>query len=135
LSITSGSGGPFVAPPGPTPAQPVPARAVYVLINGTGNIATFPIPSDGFVHEVRIPYTLAVAVTEVGGALTLAWTQNGARNLVFSPGGLVAGSYIGGAGGNVPLDFLADPGSTVTLSQSSALTGGNASLTAQAYIL
>jgi hypothetical protein len=106
----------------------VPAAAGgYALVNGTGAVASWQAPNDGLAHRVEIFANKSITATETGGAVQVAWTQpNGtARTALLFPGGQAAGAQVPTNAGDCSLVIQAN--STVTISQSSALTAGGPS--------
>lgn len=105
--------------------------AGYTVINGTGPIPglTWTAPTDGQQHRVLLIASLSVATTEVGGQMRMAVTlPNGStfnQNFLNSQ---VAGNY------SVSFTAQVQAGSTVTVSQNTALTGGAAVLWADLLV-
>lgn len=97
----------------------------YTLVNGTGNIITWTAPSDGAMHRFILVGLLRVTGTETGGAISVSFT---------APDGTASGpqqvSAAGQAAGlhnfSTIFNTVVQPGSTVTVSQTSALTAGAA---------
>jgi hypothetical protein len=107
--------------------------AGYTLVNATGTILTWTAPADGNMHRVMLFGQTWVTTTEVGGALAISITD---------PGGHSSGSQTVDSGshgvnfhqlGSGYWNLLVEAGSTVTLSQSSALTTGAATLWAEIW--
>lgn len=95
------------------------------LINGTQNLASYTTPADGNAHLVFVAATQTVTSLETGGVVQVTYTSNGqALTAAMFPGGSAAGTLVASA------TVAADPGTTVTLVQSSALTVGAATVTA-----
>jgi hypothetical protein len=98
-------------------------EAGFALQNATPTILTWTAPSDGQLHRVFVIGNAHVTSAETGGGVQLSF------NL---PDGLAATSQIlnsGLAAGNQNGNFqtkTVGPGSTVSVSQSSALTAGAA---------
>jgi hypothetical protein len=106
----------------------VPTTAAgYTLVNGTGAVASWQAPNDGLAHRVEIFANKSITATETGGAVQVAWTQpNGtARTALLFPGSQAAGAQVPTNAGDCSLVIQAN--STVTISQSSALTAGGPS--------
>jgi hypothetical protein len=131
MSITTGSGGPFVAPPGnPPPLQVTPgvsgpltpkAMATNVaLINGTQDLASWTTPNDGQQHPFLLSVHVSVAAGgETGGAITFNYTVGAsAKAPAVVAGGAAQGEYI------VTVAGLADPNTVVKIRQNSAMTVG-----------
>lgn len=99
------------------------------LANGTPTILSWTAPADGNMHRVSVTVVLHVATAETGGAIQITWTAPDGT------GGSAVSAYAGGAGtGTVKTfsaDFLIGPGSAIAVAQSSALTGGSATVWAE----
>jgi hypothetical protein len=101
--------------------------AGFALQDATPTIFSWIAPNDGNLHAVALYSEKYVASTETGGAIGLTFTIGGQTGTVTPFGG-------GGAEGIRPngtagaLNIVVDPGSTVTLAQASALTGGTSTL-------
>lgn len=100
------------------------------LANGTPAILTWTAPNDGQLHRIQLISNGYVTAAMTGGAVTL--------NTVLPNG--QAGNpviYAGGTANPGPLASsvlrLVEPGSTVTLTQSSALTAGAATVWAELW--
>lgn len=102
----------------------------YALVNGTGNIITWTTPNDGNMHRAFIVSTIHVSSTQTGGQIHLAFTSpDGSAGAVTINAG-------GGGSGSVSSAIetvLIAPNTTVTISQSSAQTGGAATLFAEIW--
>lgn len=95
--------------------------AGYTLVNGTGTIFTWTAPNDGLLHRVFLISIKHVTVNETGGAIIANMTlPDGAASQPTIFGG---GSTTGGVQGNYTARLM-QAGSTITVSQSSALTLG-----------
>lgn len=96
--------------------------AGYTLVNGTGVIISWTAPNDGNMHRVMVFSWLNVTVTEVGGNIQLSYTgpTGGVNNSGYQSGSQNANVYVQSA------FHLVAPGSTVSLQQQTALTGGTA---------
>lgn len=111
-----------------TPVQPslkkvaATANAGFALQNGTPTILTFTAPNDGQNHRYELYTEKHVTTAETGGAVQLSFTTPDAALGVstFFPGGQAAGVFLPAG----PQQILVGPGTTVTVSQSSALTVG-----------
>jgi hypothetical protein len=104
--------------------------AGYQLVNATGTILSWTAPADGQLHRITLTALLGVTSTETGGAIGLTFTDPGGTTHTNST------QFAGGAGAGVTTalaDRLVAPGSTVSLNQFSALTGGAAVLWAQIW--
>ena len=114
----------FCAPAAATPV------AGYTLVNGTGNILTWTAPNDGLLHQVTVAASLSVTSNQTGGQVTFTYTFPDSNSHV--PTVFAGGAAIGGFVTNAVM-YMVKAGSTVTLAQSSALTGGAAVLWAQLW--
>jgi hypothetical protein len=104
--------------------QAATAAAGYALVNGTGNVITWTVPNDGLVHRVIAIATLHVATAETGGQISLSVTV---------PDGTAGAPQIqaSGQGTGVKIAIAAaivQAGSTVAVTQATALTSGAATL-------
>lgn len=124
---------PFTASARPLGLLATTGAAGFALVNGTPNVITWTAPNDGGIHRVLLMAALRVAVTEVGGAVSLTFTtpDNNPFTVLVVPGAAVAGLALISAAGNAFLPVLA--GTTVTVAQSSALTLGAATLWAELW--
>jgi hypothetical protein len=102
----------------------------FALQNGTPSIISWTTPSDGNLHRVTMFITWDVTSTETGGAFGMTWTapDGGAGALALSAGGSAAGAHT-----PTPFSAVCRAGTTVTLAQTSALTGGAATLWAEMW--
>lgn len=102
----------------------------FTLVNGTPNVLTWTAPNDGQMHRCMVIANLDVTSALTGGAINVGWT---------SPGGNPASLSVIGANGTHTvhaagtIDFLIQAGSTLTLSQGSAVTAGAAVLYAEIW--
>lgn len=104
--------------------QPAAQATNYALVNGTGTIVTFTTPNDGREHAYLVVMTVNVTLAETGGACQVAYTSKGqAVVAALDPGTRAAGTF------ETSATIAADPNTAVTVSQSSALTAGTATLT------
>lgn len=106
--------------------------AGVALVNGTPTILTYTAPNDGNLHVIQVQAQLVVTTLEVGGQVQV--TSGGAAAQTIFAAAKAAGTY------NAPdasqpqtNDFILQPGQTVTLTQSSALTGGAATVFAEIW--
>jgi hypothetical protein len=116
--------------PGANPRTPsAVASGSVALINGTQTIVSYNVPNDGKQHAINLQAFQSVTVAETGGAVSISVTTGGNT---FSPISLFPG---GGATGPTRTNFqlAADPGTTVTVTQSSALTAGAAVVSVWLY--
>ena len=100
-----------ISPPGGTP-----------LINGTQTLLTWTAPNDGKQHAIYVAAIANITVAETGGQVVINYTiggQNGQPQLL-SPN---TAAQLLAANQNA---FMVDPGTTVNILQSTALTAGTA---------
>lgn len=97
--------------------------AGYTLVNGTGTILSWTAPADGNMHRVLLMYSQHVTSAETGGLIQLATVtpDGGAHSYTVQGGGSGTGFSQGSQ-----TTYMVQSGSTVTLSQTSALTLGAA---------
>lgn len=93
----------------------------FALQNGTPNILTYTAPADGQSHRVFLQVRKTVTVAEVGGAVQAAF--NGTNYAPLFPGGRAPGTDPWSPQSAAVTALLA-PGDTLTVRQTSALTGG-----------
>ena len=102
----------------------------YALINGTGTVFTWVAPNDGLMHRILLTSVKHVSVNETGGAVTASMSlPDGTASTPTIFGG---GSTTGGVQGNYTARQM-QAGTTFTLSQSSALTGGTSVMWAELW--
>jgi hypothetical protein len=107
--------------------------AGYALVNGTGNILSWTAPNDGKLHRVFINAVLVVSSGETGGELDVSFTDPSGASRQFL---WVGPNQSAGFTGPATLDrsvFLVQAGTTVTLLQQTALTGGASTLWAEIW--
>jgi hypothetical protein len=104
----------------------------YALINGTGSIITWTAPNDELLHRVYLFSQKLVTSTETGGQITFNFTDQSGTSRTPPV-------YAGGAGSGLvapaasAVAQLVKAGTTVTVYQGSALTGGAAVLWAEIW--
>jgi len=103
--------------------------AGFALQNATPTILTWNIPNDGGSHVMLFAMTLHISSAETGGALGLNYTDPGGNANSTVPA--AGGAGIGNARQNNAVPVQA--GTTVTLTQTSALTAGAAVVWAQIW--
>lgn len=103
----------------------------FAKVNGTPTVLTVQIPNDGQTHPVLVTYQKLTTVAETQGAMRVNYTLNGSAN--FLPGLDAGGAGIGTQNANASIE--ADPGTTVTLAQTSALTAGASTVFASISVL
>lgn len=102
------------------------ATGGVALANGTPTFASLTTPNDGNLHTVDVAATVTVSSLETGGAVQASWTIGGvAQTSALFAGGQAAGTT------SAHVTVVADPNTAVVLSQSSALTGGAATIRGQ----
>lgn len=143
MTVLSASGNgyfstdPHAVPPGPLPVvswlspnSVVPVASIvptgFTLQNGTPSILQWQAPSDNNKHFVLFEGFLIVVTSETGGALQLQFTFAN----TFRSGLLDPGAHPNNAPNSFPVHFgtYVDSGTTVFISQQSALTAGAAIL-------
>lgn len=107
-------------------------NAGFALQNGTPNIISWTAPSDGNMHRVLFIGGVRVTSTQTGGQVNVGFTDPGGTTGAKA---VIAGTNAAGfvepnAGGTV---FLIQAGSTITVLQGNALTGGNGTLWAELW--
>lgn len=130
-----GSWQPGLNPPQPsTPPthtlQATTGIAGVPKVNGTPNILSWTAPNDGGMHRFIAYMTQHVTVLEVGGAIQVTFPgPDGLANAAPVPfaGGSAVGVQTGQTTGVVA------PGGTVTIRQSTALTGGTSQFFAEIW--
>jgi hypothetical protein len=103
----------------------------YTLVNGTGTIISWTAPSDAGLHRFAIFAAMHVTSTETGGQITVSYTLPDATSTAHTL--FAAGA---GSGDQLPaLPFLAtvEAGTTVSVKQATALTGGAATMWAEIW--
>lgn len=103
----------------------------YALVNGTGPVISWTAPADGAVHTVVVAAFARVTLAETGGQVNLSWTDPGGTPAsgVALPGGKAAGIVTP----NFPMVLPVQAGSTVSVSQGTALTAGAATAWAEIW--
>jgi hypothetical protein len=96
--------------------------AGFSLINGTPTILSWTAPNDGNIHSIQVFLSQRVSSPETGGEVDLNYT--------YPDGGSINHTPYGGNSGNGTnsQDYFDQikPGSTVSVVQATALTGGTA---------
>jgi len=121
----------------PAPAPPIPPLASlattgpagFPLQDATPTILTWTAPADGFIHRVLVNCAWHVTSTETGGVVQVEITlpDGTTKGNELSAGGQAGGEYFSLTG------YLVEPGSSVSLDQTSALTAGAALWWAEFY--
>ena len=122
LAVTGSISGGTVAPSGLAETVAATPAAGSALTSGTPTFLTWTAPNDGNLHQVNLIYSLQVTSLETGGAITMSITAPGGGTLTPSvnAGGSAAGNFANN------IQRLVAPNTTVTVAQTSALTGGAA---------
>ena len=103
------------------------------LINGTQTILTATVPNDGKVHLVYVGYLKTITTALTGGRITALWTTpNGATSTVSTTTTTVGGSY---KSSSTQAAIVAKPGTTITVTQETAMTAGAAKVYAKIVII
>lgn len=102
----------------------------FTLVNGTPNIITWTVPNDGKMHRAIIIMVKHITTLEVGGAIQVAYNIPDGSGNSHTP-------YAGGEA-TATLDeeqefILLQPGTTVIVQQSSALTSGASKIWAEIW--
>jgi hypothetical protein len=90
----------------------------FAKVNGTPTLFTYNVPNDGNIHSIQVYGLVVITSGETGGQVQLL--RNGTGLFNINQGGS------GGPGmtGTSPALLTAQPGDTITIQQTSALTGG-----------
>ena len=114
----------LLAPIARTPAAGTP------LVNGTPAILSWNVPNDGQAHFFSLAGTVNTTVASTGGAIGLTFTVAGSAKAfaIFNGTKAVGVDACGDAAAFGPLasPIACDPGTTVSIVQTSALTAGAA---------
>lgn len=104
--------------------------AGFALVNSTPSILVWTPPNDGQLHRVIAIVNIEVTSAETGGAITMLFKDPAGNSHNFSvfAGGLGLGGFPPSAGSQL---FTIQAGQPVTLSQSSALSAGAATVWAE----
>lgn len=132
LSLAAGSSvqpTPASLTPPLAPNLPVKNPAPIALINGTQTFLTYNVPADGKQHLIAVTADLIVSSAETGGACQVAFTSGGQA---FTTPLFTAGQ---GATTRASALISVDPGTSVLLNQSTALSAGGSTFQGWAYDL
>lgn len=99
------------------------------LQNGTPTFLTWNVPNDGNDHQFTVTSFLNVTLAETGGLVTCSYTGPGGSATSFNP---QAGAQAAGVNATSNTR-IAQPGTTVTVAQATALTAGAATIWAQIW--
>ena len=107
--------------------------AGYTYINGTGPILSWTAPNDGQMHRVLlIGQIRSITVPQTGGAIVMSMEYPDGSGAP-SPSVNAGGNGTGGFHAFSNSVFLIQPGSTITLQQSTAQTTGSTVLWAELW--
>lgn len=105
--------------------------AGFALQDGTPGIISWAVPDDGKLHRFTYFASMSIGSDQDGGDVDVGW---------FAPDGSEQGFTVfsggQGAGQNfsqTALGIICGPGTTVTIAQTTALTGGAATLWAEIW--
>jgi len=111
--------------------QAATPAAGFALQNGTPTILTWTAPNDGNLHRFAIYGNTVITSTETGGAIHITWTPPTAGSSTSA--GTDSGGTAAGIKNWTVVTGIVAAGTTVTLSQSSALTAGAATAFAEIW--
>lgn len=121
---------PFAASPALAKQAATPA-AGFTLVNGTPTILTWTPPNDGLMHRVQLWGDVNVSAGTTGGLIQIHMTDQGGTAGTLQ---MDAGSHAGtGFFVSASRNLLIQGGSTLTISQDSALTAGTAAFYAEIW--
>lgn len=106
----------------------------YALVNGTGTIISWTAPNDGNMHRVLVFAVLHITSNETGGTIALNFDLpdgTTGNKTIFSQN--QSASVVYPLANNCPQFLLVEANTAVSLSQSTALTGGAATLFAELW--
>lgn len=101
----------------------------FALQNATPTILSWTAPNDGQMHRILIYGALDVTLTLTGGQVNIAWTAPDGS--IGHPNLFSANSAAGNHDNLVGL--LIEPGATININQSSAVTAGAGVLWAEIW--
>lgn len=110
-------------------AQAKTALAGVALTAGTPTLLSWAVPNDGNLHFFTIGGSVITTVATTGGAIQATFTTGGvAKTLALFTATKAVGVDYGGDGAAIllPAAITCDPGTTVSIVQSTGLTGGAA---------
>lgn len=124
--------GQLPAPAGGLTAVASTGAAGFALTNGTPTILTWTAPNDGNLHYAIFAGSLFVSSSDTGGTVVFTWTDpgSGGSSTLFAAG-LAAGKRTPGGTSTMfgATNIVSvSPGTTVAVSQSTALTAGAATV-------
>jgi hypothetical protein len=107
--------------------------AGYTMVNATGNIITWTPPSDGALHRFNLFLYMAVTSNTTGGAIGLTFTDPGSNPQSLT---ILSGTQGTGAHGTTLQGYeqiFAKAGTTVAVTQATAMTAGAAVVWAELW--
>ena len=122
---------PFAAAPAMVRQAATPLSG-YTLVNGTGNILTWNVPNDGQLHRFTVFASEDVTVATTGGTIAVSFTMPDGTGGAW---GVLPGSQasLGFNFSQTSYLVLCQPGTVVTVLQSTALTAGAAKAWAEIW--
>lgn len=127
-SVSTGTPGAATPQPGFQAATAFPGG--FTLQNATPSIISWTAPNDGQMHRFTIYGSLFASAAMTGGAVSVTYTDPGGNLNTTTVWG---GSFGVGAQAPTSKEILCKAGTTVTLTQSSALTAGAAVVWAEIW--
>jgi hypothetical protein len=110
-----------IAPTDPSIPGLVGARQPFIpMINGIQNVLVWAAPNDGRIHWVVAQACITTIAAMTGGQVQVMGTANGAQYTST----LLAGGFGAGTASNGIIGCAVDPGTTLTIRQTTALTAG-----------
>jgi hypothetical protein len=101
------------------------------LVNGTPTMLSWTAPNDGQQHRAQVMATLRVTSTETGGVISVGFTTPDGSSTTLQ---LIAGAQSAGVfTPNPPRTLICGANTAVSVQQTSALTGGAATLWAEIW--
>jgi hypothetical protein len=103
--------------------------AGFALVNGTPDILDVPVPAGANGHGFTVAGSLDVSSAETGGQIALIYTSGGQAIVqLLDAGGHGAGTNLSVPNPGSVVTGFADAGTTIRVTQNSALTLGAAVL-------
>jgi hypothetical protein len=104
----------------------------FALVNGTPTILSWTAPNDGNLHRIMFFASMDVSSNETGGAVDIVFTDPAGTIVVWSF--FLANQNAGYNYGQATIIFpIVKPGTTVYITQGTALTAGAATLWAEIW--
>lgn len=107
------------------------AAAGFTLANSTNTIITWSVPNDGAIHHLLCSAYVFATATMTGGQINMSFTDQGG-NVISGVDLVNGGTTTGNANWNFQI-FPVKAGTTVTISQGTALTAGAAKCWAEIW--